>query len=91
MSRHCMNPNGDTICRMGCAGNVPCNYFAPTQQISDFKPGDAVRYVPHHAHGDINHKHCENGIVSSTNDYYVFVRYGNGNPKATSVDTLVRT
>ena len=41
----------------------------------DFKPGDRVRYVPGHAHGDRSHADCENGIVSSTNDKYVFVRY----------------
>lgn len=41
----------------------------------DFKPGDRVQYVPHHAHGDRAHPDCENGIVSSTNDTYVFVRY----------------
>jgi hypothetical protein len=42
---------------------------------SDFKPGDRVRYVPRHANGDMSHPDCENGIVSSTNDRFVFVRY----------------
>jgi len=44
-------------------------------KVTDFEPGDAVRYVPNHAHGDATHKDCENGIVSSRNDKFVFVRY----------------
>lgn len=49
-----------------------------TTQASDvalFNSGDPVRYIPRHAHGDINHPDCENGIVSSRNDEFVFVRY----------------
>jgi len=44
-------------------------------KTSDFKQGDPVVYVPHHAHGDLHHKDCEPGIVSSVNDSYVFVKY----------------
>ena len=36
MSRTCLNPNGDTICRMGCAGNAACTY---AQQKSERKSG----------------------------------------------------
>lgn len=43
---------------------------------ADFKPGQLVRFVPSHADGDINHPDCENGRVTSTNDKYVFVRFG---------------
>ena len=43
--------------------------------VKDFVPGERVRYVPNHAHGDLGHKDVENGIVSSTNDFYVFVKY----------------
>ena len=43
----------------------------------DFKKGDAVRYIPHHAKRDPKHKDCQNGIVSSTNDKWVFVKYDN--------------
>lgn len=43
--------------------------------IEDFKPGDAVTYVPAHVHGDTSHKDCENGIVKSKNEKFVFVRY----------------
>ena len=41
----------------------------------DFFKSEGVRYVPGHANGDITHRDCENGIVSSTNSKVVFVRY----------------
>jgi hypothetical protein len=44
-------------------------------EASDFRAGDEVRYIPGHAHGDVTHKDCEDGIVSSTNAKNVFVRY----------------
>lgn len=44
---------------------------------SDFNKGDAVLYVPRHAHGNANHRDCERGIVSSVNDQFVFVKYNN--------------
>lgn len=40
-----------------------------------FKSGDPVRYIPHYARGDPNHPCCENGIVASVNEEFVFVRY----------------
>ena len=46
-------------------------------KTSDFKKGMKVRYVPKHAHGDTKHKHCENGVVSSVNDRWVFIKYDN--------------
>lgn len=36
-----------------------------------------VRYIPAHANGYPNHKDCEDGVVSSTNDRFVFVKYDN--------------
>lgn len=45
--------------------------------INDFKKGMRVRYIPHHAHGDSTHEDCENGVVSSVNDEWVFVKYDN--------------
>ena len=51
--------------------------------------GARVRYVPMHAHGDLNHPDCEIGIVTSWNDEFVFVRYrGNEHSKATKPDDL---
>lgn len=44
---------------------------------SDFKKGMFVRYVPTHADGDVNHKDCQNGVVSSVNERFVFVKYDN--------------
>jgi hypothetical protein len=46
-------------------------------KLSDFKKGMKVRYIPTHANGDTKHKDCENGVVSSVNDKYVFVKYDN--------------
>lgn len=45
------------------------------QTVADFKKGDVVRYIPMHAYGNADHADCENGIVSSTNDTWVFVKY----------------
>ena len=41
-----------------------------------FKKGVDVVYVPSHANGDVEHKDCEYGIVTSTNHKYVFVNFG---------------
>lgn len=45
----------------------------------EFKHGDHVLYIPTHAHGNINHKDCERGVVSSvSNDgKTIFVKYDN--------------
>ena len=45
------------------------------KQPSEFKPGMRVAYIPPHARGNMNHKDVEYGIVSSTNEQSVFVRY----------------
>lgn len=44
---------------------------------SEFKKGDRVRYIPTHASNDSSHKDCEDGVVSSINDKFVFVKYDN--------------
>jgi hypothetical protein len=46
-------------------------------ELKDFNKGDRVRYIPHHARGDQNHKDCKNGVVSSKNEKFVFVKYDN--------------
>lgn len=43
----------------------------------DFKHGDRVRYIPNRAAGDIRHADCQDGVVSSTNEKFVFVKYNN--------------
>lgn len=43
--------------------------------MNDYKHGDKVLYVPNHANGDITHPDCQKGIVSSTNEHFVFVKY----------------
>lgn len=42
-----------------------------------FKKGMRVRYIPNHAGGDITHTSCREGVVSSKNDTWVFVKYDN--------------
>jgi hypothetical protein len=45
--------------------------------MGDFIKGMRVRYIPHHAYGNIHHPDCQCGVVSSTNDKFVFVKYDN--------------
>ena len=40
--------------------------------------GRNVIYVPGHAKGDLGHKDCETGTITSFNQWAVFVRYGMG-------------
>jgi hypothetical protein len=62
-------------------------------KLTDFKTGDRVRYVPYHAHGDLGHKDCENGRVTSVNTAYVFVRFRpeGDTSEACLPDQLVKT
>lgn len=55
--------------------------------VNPFREGDLVRYIPGHAHGDVEHEDCENGVVTSTRDDVVFVRYGQ---KVSSQATCLR-
>lgn len=65
--------------------------FKPSGLTADFKAGDRVAYIPLHAHGDASHPDVERGIVTSTNPYFVFVRYGHETQaKATSPHDLQR-
>lgn len=62
--------------------------------MHNFKKDDKVKYIPRHAKGDKNHIDCEEGIVSSINDAFVFVRYSrNGilqqTAQATNPDNLI--
>jgi hypothetical protein len=61
-----------------------------TLELSAYNAGDMVRYVPYHAHGDIRHKDCENGRVTSRNDTYVFVRFRGETSQACKPDQLVK-
>lgn len=55
-------------------------------KTSDFKHGDLVTYIPHHACGNKNHPDCEHGVVSSKNDTFVFVKYNNAVMKMVTGD-----
>lgn len=58
---------------------------------ADFHEGEHVLYVPNHAHGDRKHPDCERGVVTSTNEVNVFVRYeGRTQSQATSPEDLVK-
>ena len=62
-----------------------------TEGNHDFKVGQAVIYVPYHAHDDLNHEDCEHGVVSSMNDTFIFVRFGASiTGQACKPDQLVR-
>lgn len=52
---------------------------------NEFMPGDRVRYVPHHARGDLNHPDCEDGTVKRVGRHAgtVFVIYDDDLPNAT--------
>jgi len=47
----------------------------PNLTLEDFDHGQNVRYIPYHANGDPTHEDCENGMVKSKNDSFIFVRY----------------
>lgn len=46
-------------------------------EVTDFRKGMRVMYVPDHAKGILTHKDCNVGVVSSKNDEWVFVKYDN--------------
>lgn len=48
-------------------------WFEPLMMI--WKPGMSALYMPREAHGDLSHPSVEQGVVTSVNDQYVFVRF----------------
>ncbi len=51
--------------------------FNINYQMNDYKHGDKVRYIPNHADGDSKHRDCQDGVVSSVTEMFVFVKYDN--------------
>lgn len=45
------------------------------KNLTDYKKGDRVVYIPKHAYGDISHPDAKAGTVSSVTIYYIFVRF----------------
>lgn len=41
----------------------------------EFPVGMRVLYIPNHAHGNIGHHDVEVGVVTSSNESYVFVQF----------------
>lgn len=63
----------------------------PTQEAlcAQFSPGDRVRYVPYHAHGDTAHEDCVNGEVTSVSTFNVRVLFdGKTHSQACNPDQL---
>jgi len=48
-------------------------------ETEGFDAGDRVMYIPQHAS---SFKDVEHGVVTSKNDWYVFVNFGNGDTSA---------
>lgn len=44
-------------------------------KLEDVTNGMLVAYVPMHANGNLMHPDVEDGVVSSKNDRFVFVKY----------------
>ena len=66
-----------------------------TTSVKSFKEGDKVRYIPPQANKNMLHSSCEDGIVSSVNDTFVFVKFFikgvlDITPKACSPSDLVK-
>ena len=60
-------------------------------ELSDFLVGEYVTYFPAHAKHNPMHPDVENGIVSSKNEEYIFVRYYRfGNLMVTGENTPIR-
>jgi len=74
-----------SVCR--AVRNAPTEDAEPSTR--DFSPGEEVRYVPYHAHGDEAHEDCEIGIVDSVGSMFVFVIFdGKRRPEACKPDQL---
>lgn len=43
--------------------------------LEEIEPNMPVRYIPMHARDDLSHPDVEDGIVSSKNDSFVFVKF----------------
>lgn len=43
--------------------------------LQEIEPGMHVRYLPMHANGQLSHPDVEEGIVSSKNDHFAFVKF----------------
>jgi hypothetical protein len=64
-----------------------------------FTPGQHVKYVPTHAHGDPSHADCENGVVTSVKELHrpgesqtqtiVFVRFSGCTSQGCDPENLV--
>lgn len=65
------------------------DHFIEGKLVTQDDIGSAVTYIPNHAKGDVNHKDCERGVLSSFNDHTVFVRFKAPNGASCKTDNLV--
>ena len=42
-----------------------------------FEVGTKVIYTPSWVNGDLSHPSCKSGVVTSINNRYIFIKYGN--------------
>jgi hypothetical protein len=48
------------------------------EKITNKDIGRKIKYIPYHAFGDINHKDCEEGTITSFNENYIFATFNRG-------------
>ena len=58
-------------------------------ELSPCNVGRKVTYLPDHTNSNAAHEDCEQGVISSWNDRFVFVLYGRGPAQATIAEKLV--
>ncbi len=46
-----------------------------TLEMVEKNIGEAVIYVPYHTKGDRNHPDCREGVITSVNKKFIFVRF----------------
>jgi len=71
-------------------------FHLSTNTVDDFGLGNEVRYLPMWVNGDATHPDCENGVVHSINECFVFVQFYDTvtgeldmQPKATRPEDLI--
>ena len=64
-------------------------HFIEGLEVTLDNVGSPVTYIPNHANGDVNHKDCERGVLSSFNDFTVFVRFKAPNGASCKTENLV--
>ena len=59
------------------------------KEVTEEHVGNKVTHIPPHADGNVNHKDCRSGKISSFNNTYVFVRFHSPNGQACKPENLI--